>query len=152
MQQTSQSNPLGGAELYSQFAPPNSWLFRPMILPENRGVQPCTHLLNRQPLPQPYPAKDSGDRGKPQPPDLPIGHRKWPVSPFALAIVPGTTRKHANGPRLPCRDAAQARTWFAPRPSPASTWTPLPELSISSTRPTKGGHRRPSRPLDSFLC
>jgi hypothetical protein len=83
--------------------------------------------------------------------------------------------QHANGPRLPCRSTAQVRTWLAPRLNPASTQAPLPESSIflssnagmsqqrmpprptaspgqyKSTHPTLGGHRRPSRPLDSFL-
>ena len=79
----------------------------------------------------------SATEATPQPPDLPTGQKA--SQPFRCGTCAGTTRKHANGPRLPCRDTAQVRTWFAPRPNPASTQAPLPDFSVSNTCPTRAG-------------
>ena len=39
-----------------------------------------------------------------------------PVSPFVVANVPGTTRMHASGLRLPCRRHRPKQTRLPPRP------------------------------------
>ena len=39
-----------------------------------------------------------------------------PVSPFVVAYVPGTTRMHASGLRLPCRRHRPKQTRLPPRP------------------------------------
>ena len=65
--------------------------------------------------------------------------------------VSGTTRQHANGSRLPCRDTARIRSWLPPRASPASNQATLPNSRISITHATKHGHREPPRPLKPFL-
>ena len=55
---------------------------------------------------------------------------KWPVSPFVLALVPGTTRSTPTGRDCLAADTARVRTWFAPRAIPASTQAPLPDFSV----------------------
>ncbi len=84
----------------------------------------------------------------PQPPDLSIRNAS---QPFRCGIVPGTTRSTPTGRDCLAANTARAGAWSKPCPASTSTQAPLPELSISSTRLTTDGHRRPSRPLDSFL-
>jgi hypothetical protein len=84
----------------------------------------------------------------PQPPDLPTGLKA--SQPFRTGIVPGTTRKHANGPRLPCRGHRPSSCMVCTTPA-RLLLRPHSQTSAFDTCPTKGRHRRPSRPLKSFL-
>jgi hypothetical protein len=59
--------------------------------------------------------------------------------------------EHTNGPRLPCRDTAQARTWFFPTHTPSFYSGPTPRLQHFNHLPDQGRHRRPSRLLKPFL-
>ncbi len=70
--------------------------------------------------------------------------------PFGREVARSTGKpKRTNGSRLPCRDTARPKT--ASRGLlPAPTWAPLPDFSVCHL-PDRGRHRRPSRPLKSFL-
>jgi hypothetical protein len=74
------------------------------------------------------------------------GH--WPQE--TLSCCTGI-KQRANGLRLPCRNSARVEASTIRCPGPASTWAPLPDFRISITWRTYAKHRRPSRPLKSFL-
>lgn len=67
------------------------------------------------------------------------------------------TKKYANGPRLPCRSTARTPSMVETMPEPGFYSGPTPRLQRFAVRPrsftrvTKHGHRRPDRPLKSFL-
>ena len=131
-----------------QCDPANSWLFRSANLQKNRRVQQCTHHLNRRPAPQatplprcrlrpqPHPTKDSR-RLEPLPSRPTSRPAEWPVSPFVVANVPGTTRKHTNGLRLPCRNAAGLGMVVA-IPTPRFYSGPTPRLQRLNHLPDLG--------------
>jgi hypothetical protein len=80
-----------------------------------------------------------------------IRNHFWPVSPFVLAFVPGTTRSTPTGRDCLAANTAQAHARLSPYAISASTQAPLPDFRFSITCPTKGTHRRPSRRLKPFL-
>lgn len=63
-------------------------------------------------------------------------------SALSSSSIPGTTRKHTNGSRLPCRDTAGL-------PSGSNQAT-LPSYELSITRGSRRRHRAPPRPSHEF--
>ena len=73
----------------------------------------------------------------PQPPDLPTGQKA--SQPFRTGIVPGTTRKHANGPRLPCRGHRPSSRMVCTTPEPGFYSGPTPRLQRLTPARRKAG-------------
>jgi len=151
-----------GSLLYSTVRP-RQFIVVPLNQPPQKPARAgCTHHSNRRPLPQttplprcrlrPQPHPTTDNRRPRQRPSRPTSRpAEWPVSPFVVTNVPGTTRSTptdcdclaATPPRPEHgHDHAQVQLLLRPHSQTSAFESPA--------RP-RSRHRRPSRQLKPFL-